>query len=178
MPRWAHDKQTNYLLPEYCVNQVNVHAFNASRSPDMPKLCGIDWDHGDDITKVPKVWQSLLHTCSCSGKFHFFCYVINVPATEVKTNQKLFKPDCWGNGVVDEKAADLFIHQKMTLYEIEGNEFFNYTGTLPTVDFSVLLEPFLIMEKWSKPARVSLPKTPSQDPNDKSFMTSNIGDPP
>eukprot|EP01051_Picozoa_sp_SAG22_P000839 SAG22_NODE_27_length_29018_cov_465.809646_22_plen_535_part_00 len=167
-----------HLPPEYRVNHVNVHAYNAGRDADDPKLCAIDWDATDNLSDIPEVWQSLPHTRSRSGKFHFYCYVCNVPATEVKTNQRLFKPDCWNNGVVDEKAVDLFIHQKFCMYEVDGTEFVNYTGKLPVLDFAELLEPYMIMEKWLKPSHVSLDRQKGNDPKDNSFTRTCYGDPP
>ena len=167
-----------YLPPEYRANHVNMHAYNAGRDADDPKLCGIDWDASDNLSDVPEVWQSLPYTRSRSGKFHFYCFVCDVPPTEVRTQARLFKSDCWNNGVVDDKAVDLFIHQKFCMYEIDGTEFFNYTGKLPVLDFAELLEPYMIMEKWTKPPRVSLDRQKSIDPSDKSFVQTCAGDPP
>ena len=168
----------SYLAKKNKQNSVNVHAFNSCRDPSLPKLCAIDWDHGDNLSDVPKVWQSLPHTRSTSGKFHFYCYVKDVPPTEVRTNQGLFKSDCWNNGVVDVKAADLFIFNKNPINEIDGTEFFNYTGSLPVVEFGVVLEPFLLMDKWNYVRPATLPRAPSLNPTDRSYVTSDLNEPP
>ena len=174
----ANGKGTNFLPPEYRTQQINVSAFNACRAPEAPKLCCVDWDAGDELKQIPPTWHALPHTRSSSGKFHFWFFVSGVPPSTTATNQRLFKPDCWPDGLLDPAAADLFIHQKMPVWEREGGKMFNYDGKLPTVAFADVLEPFLLMEKWFKPPRVSLGRQRSLDPADPLYVSTAPGDPP
>ena len=167
-------KSGERLPPEYRTHQINVSAYNSAIAAGEPLLCCLDWDAGSDMNIVPELWRTLPYSKSMSGKFHFWFKITNVPENRPKTNQGLFQPVLDGIDV-GPKAADLFLCGKQAVWETQHSVMHNFKPAdgLPVIDFTEILQPYLLMDKFSKP--VPTPKKKKDTPDSVLFERTGEG---
>ena len=126
-----------------------------------PTLCCIDWDDGTDIEdeRIPDIWKKLPYTFSSgSGKgLHFWMYCEGMPE------------GCPGNQVKCLQVGDCDVFFRYgSVFEKPEAELFNWSGSIPAMQYSELLEPYIIPLEF-------FPKAEATATSSGAFMKESAG---